>query len=230
MNAKTVLLVDDDADLHELVRHAFERDGFEVPAVTSAQAALDRLAHETPDAVLLDIMMPGRLSGLDVLRSLRARPGTRRLPVVVVSALASEHDRVTGLELGADDYVVKPFSPRELVARVKAILRRRESERREPPLAFGTLTIDLERREATVDGAPCAFTTHELDLLVSLVREPGRAFTRAELMARSHRTDGAPVTDRVVDTHVASIRRKLGATGAAIETVRGFGYRLKPPS
>jgi DNA-binding response OmpR family regulator len=224
---KKLLVVDDEKDLLELARYRFEQEGFHVLTAESGERALELVRKDAPSAVVLDVMMPG-LDGLDVLRRLRNAPESSALPVILLTAKGDEADRVVGLELGADDYVVKPFSPRELVARVKAVLRRVDRRDETPKIVVaGPLKMDTSRREVLVDGKPAPLTTTEFDVLLLLASKPGRVYTRAELIDRARGSD-AVVTDRVIDAHVASIRRKLGEDAAAwVETVRGYGYRFR---
>jgi len=217
-------LVEDDADVVRVVRAYLERDGFSVAVESDGESGLRHALAKPPDLVVLDWMLP-RLSGLDVLKRLREATAT---PVILLTARSDEMDRVIGLELGADDYVVKPFSPRELVARVRAVLRRGESARAEPEaVTVGRLHLDERRREAAVDGHPLPLTTLEFDLLLAFARAPGRVFSREELIERvwGPAFEGG---DRVVDVHVSNVRQKLVAAGAEglLRTVRGVGYAL----
>ncbi|MEZ0227678.1 MAG: response regulator transcription factor, partial [Planctomycetota bacterium] len=210
---KKVLVVDDEKDMLELVKYGFEQDGFGVVTATSGEKALELAKRETPSAIILDVMMPG-LDGLEVLKRLRGDQRTQSIPIILLTAKGGEADRVVGLELGADDYVVKPFSPRELIARVKAVLRR--TERREEPatvVAVGPIKIDSTRREVRVAEGVVPLTTTEFDMLRLLASHPGRVYTRAELLERVRGSD-ALATDRAIDAHIAAIRRKLG-DGAA---------------
>jgi DNA-binding response OmpR family regulator len=219
-----VLLVEDDVDVVRVVKAYLEREGFTVKVESDGDSGLRSALAEPPALIVLDWMLP-RLSGLDVLRSLRRTAAT---PVILLTARNDEMDRVIGLELGADDYVVKPFSPRELVARVRAVLRRGAGATVPPEtLAVGPLRLDASRREATVEGALLPLTTLEFDLLLTFAEAPGRVFTREALIERvwGHEFDGG---DRVVDVHVSNVRQKLVAAGAdgLLRTVRGVGYAL----
>lgn len=224
---KKLLVVDDEKDMIELVRYGFEQDGFGVLTATSGERALEVARKEMPSAVILDVMMPG-LDGLEVLRRLRGDPRTQAIPIILLTAKGGEADRVVGLELGADDYVVKPFSPRELIARVKAVLRR--TERRDEPatvVSAGPLKIDSTRREVRIADNVVPLTTTEFDMLRLLASHPGRVYTRAELLERVRGSD-ALATDRAIDAHIAAIRRKLGDPASDwVETVRGYGYRFR---
>ncbi len=228
-----ILVVDDDGHIREVVRFALARAGHTVVEATDGAAALVKLQAESVDAVVLDIVMP-ELDGLEVCRRARALPPPAgAVPILFLSSRDDEFDRVLGLELGGDDYLTKPFSPRELVARVKAMLRRVEllSQPREAvvedALDHGPLTLDLVRHKAFWDGAEVVFTVTEFNLLAALMGRPGRVYTRDDLVDRVW-GPGHAITDRTIDSHIRRIRRKLGRAGAeAIETVYGLGYRLK---
>ncbi|UUN31449.1 response regulator transcription factor [Streptomyces sp. FIT100] len=223
----TVLVVDDEAKLRGLLRDYLERDGYTVLEAGDGHRALDLATAAHPDLVVLDLGLPG-LPGEEVARLLR-KDGD--VPIVVLTAKASENDRVMGLRLGADDYVVKPFSPRELVARVEAVLRRARGPRTEAEEAAsygkGRLRIDTERREVHASGRPVELTRTEFDLLAALASRPGRAWTRMELVGRvqGHTFDAY---ERTIDVHVKNLRRKLGDTppSTLIVTLPGVGYKL----
>jgi DNA-binding response OmpR family regulator len=221
-----VLVVDDDPKTVASVRLYLEHAGFEVAAAADGRAALARArAAPAPDLIVLDLMLPG-LDGLEVCRRLREESP---VPIIMLTARSTEEDRLQGLELGADDYVVKPFSPRELAARVRTVLRRVPGSGEGPPLVVGSLTVDPARREVTVAGRSVALTPREFRLLEVMARAPGRAFTRAELVERAFGADSEAL-DRTVDVHVVNLRRKLEpdpANPTRIETVFGVGYRLK---
>jgi DNA-binding response OmpR family regulator len=225
-----VLVVDDDETIGDVVRRYLERDGLAVEVVTDGAAALQRALADPPDAVVLDLMLPG-LSGLDVCRRLRAGAAGGAVPIVMLTALGEESDRVLGLELGADDYVTKPFSPRELALRVQAVLRRsREPARPDRPavLRDGDLVVDVAARRASVADRPLLLTVREFDLLAFLLGHPGRAFTRGELLERVW---GWTFGDQsTVTVHVRRLREKLGSGAAAprVATVWGVGYRYDP--
>lgn len=224
--AQRVLVVDDEPGILELVEYNLTREGFEVATETDGVAVMQRVQTDPPDLVVLDVMLPG-LSGMEVCRQLRK---ISDVPIILLTARKDEVDRVLGLELGADDYVTKPFAPRELVARVKAILRRstRGWEPEENVRAKG-LVIDADRRTVDLDGRPLEFTFTEFELLRILARNPGRAFTRDELLARVWGADFFGDA-RTVDVHIRHLREKLEEDPQAprfIETVRGVGYRFK---
>ena len=218
-----VLLIDDDARLAELLDGYLAPQGVALVHAPGGQAGLAALAGGGFDAVLLDVMMPG-LDGLAVLRKLR--DAGHRIPVIMLTARGDEADRVVGLELGADDYVAKPFSPRELLARIRAVLRRAQPDAVADKLTAAGITVDPGAREAWVDGTPVELTGLELDLLVALLRRAGRVVPRAALMELAGRGDVA-VGERAVDVHISRLRKKLGDDPPTrIRTVRGVGYVL----
>jgi two-component system alkaline phosphatase synthesis response regulator PhoP len=230
-SAGRVLVVEDEADVAELIRYTLTREGYEVSAVSNGADAIRAVRDMRPDAILLDIMVP-QLNGWEVCRRLRQDPDTRNIPVIMVTGRAEEGDRVLGFELGADDYVTKPFSPRELVARIRAVtrrVRRPESAERKSHLKVGDLEIDRERFEVTMRREPVELTHKEFELLATLAGTPGRVFGREELLDLVWGRDGF-VEPRTVDVHVARLRAKFVAARLAppaIETVRGVGYRYR---
>jgi len=218
-----VLLIDDDARLAELLVGYLEPQGIALVHAGGGQAGLAHLQSGGFDAVLLDVMMPG-LDGLAVLREIRK--AGHRVPVIMLTARGDEADRVVGLELGADDYVAKPFSPRELLARLRAVVRRAAPDAVAEKLTAAGITVDTGAREAWVDGEPVELTGLEIDLLTALVRRAGRVVPRASLMELAGRGD-VTVNERAVDVHISRLRKKLGdAAAARIRTVRGVGYVL----
>ncbi len=225
---QTVLVVDDDANVVQLTRLYLEREGYRVLSANDGAEGLSLAREELPSLVVLDVMLP-RLNGLDVCRALRKES---EVPIIMLTARVEEDDRLAGLDLGADDYVTKPFSPRELAARVRAVLRRAARERAagEPAvLAAGAIELDRRARRATVDGRELRLTPTEFRLLALLMGRPARTYTRDEIINRVF-GDDFDGFDRTVDAHVSSLRRKLdaGTAGGAklIETVYGIGYRL----
>jgi two-component system phosphate regulon response regulator PhoB len=226
MRPQTVLVIDDERDLIELVRYNLEKSGFDVIGATKAEAGLEIAKLNAPDIVILDIMMPGQ-DGLEVCRKLRSDARTARIPLIMLTAKASEADRVIGLEIGADDYLPKPFSPRELVARVRAILRRNAPDASPTEvIRQGELVVDVPRHEVTWKGKPVFLTATEFRILHFLAARAGRVCSRTDIIDDALGTDVA-VIDRTVDVHVTAIRRKLGKGGDLIETIRGFGYKLR---
>lgn len=223
----TILVIEDETDILGLIRHHLERDQFRVVGAGSGEDGVRIARREPPDLVLLDLMLPG-MDGLEVCRVLRSDPATRQVPIVMLTARTEESDVVAGLELGADDYITKPFRPRVLVARLRAVLRRRDTEAAESAesIVYKDLVVDTTRHEVTVAGAPIALTLTEFKILAFFVRYPGRVFSRYQILDGIQGQD-AFVLDRTIDVHVAALRRKLGTFGANIQTVRGVGYRLK---
>ena len=218
-----VLLIDDDARLAELLTGYFDPQGIALVHAGGGQAGLGQLAGGGFDAVLLDVMMPG-MDGLAVLRKLRE--AGHRVPVIMLTARGDEADRVVGLELGADDYVAKPFSPRELLARLRAVLRRTDPDSVAEKLTASGIAVDIAAREVWVDGKPVELTGLEIDLLIALLRRAGRVVPRSVLMELAGRGD-VTVNERAVDVHISRLRKKLGDDAATkIRTVRGVGYVL----
>ena len=231
-NCQSVLVVDDDPNVVELARLYLEREGFWVLTALDGAAGLASAREERPDIVVLDVMLP-RLNGLDVCRALREES---QIPIIMLTARVEEEDRLTGLELGADDYITKPFSPRELAARVRAVLRRSGSGDTAPgpsSLSAGPVEIDHQYRRVRVNGTEVHLTPTEFRLLALFMRYPGRTFTRDEIIGRVL-DDDFDGFDRTVDAHVSSLRRKLGSSDSTaarlIHTVYGTGYRLNHPS
>jgi two-component system phosphate regulon response regulator PhoB len=227
MKKQRILIIEDDPDIQGLVKHGLERDGYGVACAASGEEGLRLAKHDPPALLVLDLMLPD-IDGLEVLRRMRANPKTADVPTVIASAKGEEADIVAGLELGADDYVTKPFSPRVLTARVRAVLRRRETA---PPaegevLRVHGLTIHPGRHEVLVGKKPVELTFTEFRILHFLARRPGWVFPRSRIVDSIH-GGSYPVTDRAVDVQIVGLRRKLGKAGDLIETVRGVGYRLK---
>jgi len=228
MNAKTVLVVDDEEAILELVELHLRKEGLGVYTAGSGEEALQVLRTHPVDLVILDLMLPG-INGLEVCRRMKASEATAQLPVLMLSARSDETDIVVGLELGADDYVTKPFVPKVLVARVRALLRRSRGEQAQVTadiLNYDGLQVDLPRHRVTLDGAPLELTVTEFALLRLFITHPGWVFTRNQIIARV-KGDDYPVTDRSVDVQVVGLRRKLGRLGERIETVRGVGYKIR---
>jgi len=224
--AQRILVVDDEANIRELVRLYLEKEGFAVELAADGAAALARVRETPPALVVLDLMMPG-LDGFEVCRAIRRQFD---VPIVMLTARNEDIDKIVGLELGADDYITKPFNPRELVARVKAILRRAEGGGRKAQsvVAAGNISVDKARREVHVGTAPIALRTKEFDLLLAFVENPGIALTRDQLLETVWGYDFAGET-RTVDVHVQHLRSKLQGADVQIETLRGVGYKLVGP-
>jgi two-component system phosphate regulon response regulator PhoB len=227
MAQEHLLVVDDEEDIQELVRYNLVRNGFDVTVVGTGEAALDAARSKAPDMILLDLMLPG-IDGLEVCNLLKHDQKTAHIPIVMLTARGEEADVVAGLELGADDYITKPFSPRVLVARVKAVLRRKSEAPvdRTAVIKRKDLVIHPGRHEVTVKGKRVSLTSTEFEILYHLARRPGWVFTRHQIIDAA-RGEEYPVTDRSVDVHIVGLRKKLGQSGKAIETVRGVGYRFK---
>jgi two-component system, OmpR family, alkaline phosphatase synthesis response regulator PhoP len=226
MAKSTVLVIDDEKDLIELVSYNLEKEGFLVKGALDGESGMSAAVRDNPDIILVDLMLPG-IDGLEVCRRLRSETRTARIPIIMLTAKSQESDRIVGLELGADDYVTKPFSPRELSARVKAVLRRISVQTSQPSLIRrNELTIDLDRREVSCKGKNIILTASEFRLLQFLAEHPGRVFSRSELIDAALGRD-IVVVDRTIDVHITGLRKKLAKCGECIETVRGFGYRFR---
>lgn len=227
MAKEKILVVDDEEDILELVRYNLAKEGYRVHCVTSGEEALQTAKEENPDVILLDLMLPGR-DGLDVCRDLRSPTSSPLAAIIMLTAKGEDADIVAGLELGADDYITKPFSPRVLLARIKAVLRRKKRlEIDETALVkIRELTIDPARHEVTVGDKSVVLTATEFRILHFLSRRPGWVFSRDQIIS-AVKGDDYPVTDRSVDVQIAGLRKKLGRAGNLIETVRGVGYRFK---
>jgi DNA-binding response OmpR family regulator len=228
MQGARIVVVEDEEDIRELIQYHLEREGCRVTAVGDGQLGLEAVQREVPDLVLLDLMMPGK-DGLEVCRDIRADERIAHVPVLMVTAKAEEADVVLGLGMGADDYIQKPFRPRELVARVKTALRREQRARtpkgKDELIVRGDLRIDPVRHKAHLDGRELGLTATEFRLLWTLARRPGRVYNREELLEAS-RGDAAFALDRSVDAHIRSVRKKLGPARDLVETVRSMGYRF----
>jgi len=224
--AMKVLVVDDEKDILELVHYHLEKEGFQCLAAPDGVTALRLIREQRPDLLVLDLMLPG-LDGLEVCRQLRRDTVTARLPVIMLTAKAEEVDRVVGLEVGADDYVVKPFSPRELVARVKAVLRRIQEPSGPSVRRIGELEVDEARHQVSVKRTPVELTAKEFGLLCALMRANGRVLNREQLLETVWGyTEAAEIESRTVDVHIRRLREKLGSAARRIVTVKGAGYRF----
>ena len=223
-----ILVVDDEEDLLELVRYNLSKDGFRVECVSSGEDALRSARRQPPDLIVLDLMLPS-VDGLEVCRRLKSDSKTRDVPIIMLTAKGEEADMIAGLERGADDYIPKPFSPRVLAARVRALLRRNEArlrEEAETTIDVHELSIHPGRHEVRLAGEPLELTYTEFALLQFLAKRPGWAYTRTQIVDAVKGED-YPVTERSVDVQVAGLRKKLGPHGSYIETVRGVGYRFR---
>jgi two-component system phosphate regulon response regulator PhoB len=227
MAKERILVVDDEEDLLELVNYNLAKEGYRVTGVGSGERALAVANELLPDLIVLDVLLP-RVDGLEICRLLKSDAKTRHIPIIMLTAKSEESDIVSGLELGADDYITKPFSPRVLIARIKSVLRRKPSGPTDSrqPLRVHEIVIDPGRHEVTAAGQPVQLTFTEFRLLHFLASKPGWAYTRSQIVDAVKGED-YPVTERSVDVQVTGLRKKLGPLGTYIETVRGVGYRFK---
>ncbi len=225
MAKQTILVVDDEEDIRELVRLNLSREGYKILLCETGEQALNQAFSKVPDLIVLDLMLPG-IDGLEVCKRLRNDPKTQQIPLVMLTAKGEEADIVSGLELGADDYITKPFSGKVLTARVRRLLRRRQDGAHEQAVVkIHELVVDPDRYEVSVAGKVVALTLTEFNILYTLARRPGRVFTRYQIVDAIHGSDYL-VTDRAVDVQIVSLRKKLGSHAKYVETVRGVGYRL----
>ncbi len=221
---QTILVVDDEPDIVEIIQYNLEKSGFDVIVAADGPTALEKARDETPDLIVLDLMLPG-LEGTDVCRILKQEERTRSIPILMLTAKSEEIDRIIGLELGADDYVVKPFSPREIALRIRNILRRRSAPETPGPVRAGPLVIDVEGHHVSVSGNTVSLTATEFKLLAILFQRRGRVQTREELLDVVWGYDYMGY-GRTVDAHIKRLREKLGEAAGMVETVRGVGYRF----
>ena len=224
-----ILVVEDESDIAALVAYQLAHAGYQVRTASTGREALKAFEKDPPDLVVLDLMLP-EIGGAEILKTLRSRKETQATPVIILTARGEEEDRLRGFELGADDYIAKPFSPRELVMRVRAVLRRSVPDQSHPlrgrVLRAGPLSIDVDANRVTVDGADVELTPKEFQLLICLLERRGRTQSRRSLLESVWDTT-ADIETRTIDMHVGRLRAKLGAAGDMIETVRGFGYRFR---
>lgn len=227
MSKERILIVEDEEDILELVRYNLSREGYQVAGVTSGEEALKKIKSEPYDLIILDLMLPG-MDGLEVAKVLKQDSNVQNIPIVMLTAKGEEADIVTGLELGADDYITKPFSPRVLIARIRAVLRRKATDLPDDSaiIQIHDMLIHPGRREVLIQGLPVELTYTEFQVLYYLAQRPGWVFTRTQIVD-AVRGDDYPVTDRSVDVQIVGLRKKLGSCGQYIETVRGVGYRFK---
>jgi DNA-binding response OmpR family regulator len=226
MSSPRILIIDDEQDVIDLLTLHLRKAGFALSTAIDGAAGLRMAREESPALIVLDLMLP-KMPGLEICRALKTDPATRHIPVLMLTAKAEEIDRIVGLEFGADDYVTKPFSPRELVLRVNAILRRGKGNAvEEKKLSIGAITLDPARHQVDVGGKPVRLTSVEFKLLSMLMRRQGRVQERDRLLNEVWGYESA-IDTRTVDTHVRRLRKKLGKAADAIETVRGFGYRIR---
>ncbi|MGD9851567.1 MAG: response regulator [Nitrospirales bacterium] len=226
----TVLVVDDEKDLLDLVKYHLEKSGLKCLEARDGETALQVAKDRTPDLIVLDLMLPG-LDGLEVCRKLRKDPRTSNVAIIMLTAKAEEVDRIVGLEMGADDYMVKPFSPRELVARIKAVLRRGQSQESTAVRKVGTLEVDEGKHQVSVQGAVVELTVKEFDLLCALMKANGRVLNRDQILETVWGYSNAvDIESRTVDVHIRRLREKLGIEQSRIVTVKGVGYRFEAES
>jgi len=228
MPKENILIVDDEEDILELVRYNLQKEGYSVICSANGEDALTKARNKFPDLIVLDLMLPG-LDGLEICKLLKADPKTSQIPIIMLTAKGEETDVITGLEVGADDYIAKPFSPKVLIARVRTALRRKASKlatEDQAILKLHEITIDPGRHEVNVKGKVVELTFTEFRLLQTLTKRPGNVFTRYQIVDAIRGSD-YPVTDRSVDVQVVSLRKKLGSAGKYIETIRGIGYKFK---
>lgn len=226
MAKENILIVDDEEDVLELVRFNLDKNGYKVQTATTGEEAFTKARAKLPNLIILDLMLPG-IDGLEVCKKLKSDTKTQNIPIIMLTAKGEETDIVTGLELGADDYVTKPFSPKVLVARVRRILHRtKASDLEKAPVKIHDLTIDPARRQVLIKNKPVDLTFTEFNILYTLAKRPGLVFTRYQIVDSLHGDDYL-VTDRAVDVQIVGLRKKLGNCSEYIETVRGVGYRFK---
>ncbi len=230
MTTESILVVDDEKDIVELVSYNLAREGYKIIKAFSGETALKLAGSELPDVIILDLMLSG-INGLEVAKTLKNDPKSSDIPIVMLTAKGEEADIVTGLELGADDYITKPFSPRVLVARVRAVMRRKTKlqEDKEPVIKIHDLLMHPGKRDVTIKGKPVELTYTEFQVLYFLAGQPGWVFTRYQIVD-AIRGGNYPVTDRSIDVQIVGLRKKLGHFGKYIETVRGVGYRFREKS
>jgi len=226
MPKEKILIVDDEEDVLELVQYNLDKNGYRIETATTGEKALTKARTKLPDLIILDLMLPD-IDGLDVCKKLKSDTKTQNIPIIMLTAKGEEADIVTGLELGADDYVTKPFSPKVLVARVRRILHKTIARNLEKaPVKIHELTIDPARRQVLIKNKPVDLTFTEFNILYTLAKRPGLVFTRYQIVDMLHGDDYL-VTDRAVDVQIVGLRKKLGPCSKYIETVRGVGYRFK---
>lgn len=225
-NKSAVLIVDDEEDILHLVNYNLKQQGYRTKTARHGEEALKIARHQEPDLIILDLMLPG-IGGLDVCRLLKTDNKTKEISIIMLTAKGEEQDIIKGLELGADDYITKPFSPKILLARVKSVLRRKVEENIKGAISnYNEINLDTGRRRVTVDNQEVQLSYTEFEILNFLMRHPGWVFTRNEIVDNVH-GENYPVTDRSVDVQIVGLRKKLGAAGKYIETVRSVGYRMR---
>ena len=230
MKKKKIMVVDDEPDIRELVKFNLEKEGFDVISVADGETALEEVRTRHPDLIILDVMLPG-INGIEVCYRLKSEAAFKTIPIVMLSAKSDESDQLVGLKIGADDYLVKPFSPKVLVAKISAIIRRSETvasstQHEEPVIRYKGLFMNPNDFSVSYEEQPLKLTAVEYKILYFLARKPGRVYTRERILEKV-RGDDVIITGRTVDVHILSLRRKLGDAADLIETVRGIGYRVR---
>lgn len=227
MPGESVFVIEDDKDIFELIKYNLQKENYQVAGASNGEEALKAVRKRPPDLILLDLMLPG-IDGIEICKILKADSNLAAIPIIMVSARGEEADIVLGLELGADDYIVKPFSPRVVTARIRSVLRRKGKARvdKEQVIELNDLLIHLGKREVSIGNKPLDLTFTEFELLYYLASRPGWVFTRYQIV-NALKGEDYPVTDRSVDVQIAGLRKKLGPYGDLIETIRGVGYRFK---
>lgn len=228
MNQTSILVIEDDPDILELTKYNLEKNSFAVSTAINGEDGIKKAININPEIILLDIMLPG-IDGLEVCKILRQADSTKHTPIIMLTAKGEEADIVKGLELGADDYVTKPFSPKELVARIKSLLRRMQLQNQrteEKSISMGSLTIAKDRHEVSINKNPVTLTLSEFKLLEALASKPGRVFTREQLLNKIS-DENTHLIDRNIDVHIRGLRKKLGDEKDMIQTVRGIGYKCR---
>lgn len=231
MSSKKIIIIEDEEDILEIIDYNLKKEGFKTLSSSNGSSGLNLIKKELPDGIILDLMLPG-MDGLEICKELKSDPLTKNIPIIMLTAKSEESDIVIGLGLGADDYLKKPFSPKELIARIKAVLRRgqvKQVSEKSEQIHIHDLTIDTTRHEVKVKNKRIDLTATEFRLLHFLASHPGRVFSRDQLLSRAI-GEGAVVIDRNVDVHIRVIRKKLGKNREYIETIRGVGYRFKDGS
>lgn len=226
MTNETILLIEDEKNILELVKYNLEQEGFRILTATRGNAGLETALKERPSLVVLDLMLP-EMSGLEICKALKQNEKSRTIPIIMLTAKGTESDKIVGLELGADDYMTKPFSPRELVARVKAVLRRLREKAPEEILKSGTIELDVIKHELRLKGKPAEITAKEFELLQALMSSRGRVLTREVLLSKVWGYENSVnIETRTVDMHIGQLRKKLGKESARIVTIKSIGYRF----
>lgn len=227
MAKEHLLVVEDEIDIQEMIKYNLEKENYKVTAVTTGEEAIKVALHQAPNLIVLDLMLP-EIDGFEVCRTLKNEATTSNIPIVMLTAKGEESDIVAGLELGAEDYITKPFSPRVLIARIRTVLRRRKktSKTKDDVVEIKNMLIDSVRYEVRVEGETIPLTATEFSILQFLTQHPGWVFTRSQIIDNVKGSD-YPVTDRSVDVQIVGLRKKLKSAGQYIETVRGVGYRFK---